>query len=112
MNRQDIYNLINSIIPTLSVGQLSGTVTKNCAILRRGVDLPSLSNDMGYLSQWNIDIYSPNSPLEVDRLVNALSSTLRKNDFQVENLLSGDYYDPILKAFSTTLTIRSPKTIN
>lgn len=111
MNRQDIYNLIETIIPLYSVGQIKGPITKDCAILRRDMDLPSMGNAYGYWDQWTIDIYCVKGPLQVDKYVDVISSTLRNNDFEVQNMLSGDYYDEVMKAFSTSITFRQPKSI-
>lgn len=111
MTREDIYNLIENIIPTFSVGQLTGTVIRDCAILRRSMDLPSIGNTLGFWNQWSIDIYTPQSPVQLDNIVVQLTQVLKDNGFEVQRTLSGDYYDPLLKAFSTSLTFREPKTI-
>lgn len=106
MNRVNLYNTLSKIIPTYSIGQIKGVIKHNCCILRRGVDIPSMNNSLGYYDTWSIDIYSPNSPLEVDNIVMSIKNSLNE-DCIIENLYSGDYYDEVLRAFSTTLTIRT-----
>ena len=107
MNRVNIFYILNNIVPTYSVGQIKGTLDEDCCVLRRGVDIPSLSNSLGHWDSWNIDIYSPESPVKVDDIVDVIKDTL-KNICEVESMTTGDYYDEVMRAFSTTLTIRIP----
>ena len=110
MNRVEIYNLIENIIPTHSVGQVTGPITKDCCILRRNMNTPSMSNSESYWDNWTIDIYSPKSPIQLDTYVQQLFEVLRANGCEVQNLIDGDYYDEVMKSFSTSLTFRIPKT--
>ena len=108
MKRIDLYNILNEIAPTFSVGQIKSTITDDCMILRRGVDLPSVNNALGHWESWSIDIYSAVSPAHVDNLVDAIKIRFTP-ECEIETLTSGDYFDEILRAFSTTITIRIPK---
>lgn len=108
MKRVDLFNILNEIAPTYSVGQIKSTIAQDCMILRRGVDLPSVNNALGHWESWSIDIYSATSPNQVDRIVETIKARFTP-ECEIETLTSGDYYDEILRAFSTTITIRIPK---
>lgn len=108
MKRKTLYDLLNAIVPTYSVGQIVGVIKEDCIILRRSSDIPSLSNNLAYWEQWSIDIYSPYSPANVDDIVERVKDAIKEKDCKIENLISGDYYDSVLKAFSTTMVIQTP----
>lgn len=107
MNRVNLFNLLNNIIPTYSVGQIRGTIKKDLCILRKGVDIPSSSNALGHWDSWYIDIYSPYSTSNIDSIIEQIKDEL-KAFAEIESLQSGDYYDEVLRAFSNTMTIRIP----
>lgn len=112
MTRQELYNLIVNILPTYSAGQLKGPIKQDCCILRREMALNSMSSSVGYWDTYTVDVYSNKSPLQVDNYVEAIIAVLIESECEVQNLLSGDYWDEVLKAFSTSLSFRMPKTIN
>lgn len=107
MDRVNIYTVLNNIIPTYSVGQIRGTIEEDCCVLRRGVDIPSTSNSLGHWDSWHIDIYSPISPNNLDSIVTKVNKAF-KGIAEIESLRSGDYFDDVLRAFSTSVTIRIP----
>lgn len=109
MKRLNLYVILSEIIPTFSVGQIRGSITQDCAILRKGVDLPSINSSLGHWDSWSIDIYSPVSPANVDNIVEQIKNSLTV-ECEIETLSTGDYYDDVLRAFSTTITIRTPIT--
>lgn len=112
MNRLELNNLVKSVIPTYSIGQLKGRLTKNCAIIRKSADLPSMSNSLGGWDNWYIDIYSPISPMELDRLISQLVTIIldKYPDVEIENRTSGDAWDSHLSAFTSTMAVRCPNT--
>lgn len=111
MIRIDIYNILNSICPTYSIGQIQGAIKVDTLVLRRNTDLVSMNSGTGGWSNWSVDIYSPTSPLQVDKLSEKISIELKKNNFEILNLVEGDNYDKNYKAFFTILSFRAPKTL-
>ena len=107
MNRVNLFQILNNIIPTYSVGQIKGSIDKDLCILRRGVDIPSASNILGHWDSWYIDIYSPYGLSNVDNIINAIKQALNEIA-EIESLQSGDYYDEVMRAFSNTMSIRIP----
>lgn len=112
MNRLELYNLIVNILPTYSAGQLTGPIQDDCCILRRDMPISSMNNNEGYWDNWTIDVYSKQSPLKVDEYILQFINVLRAEDIEIVNQLNGDYWDEVLKAFSTSLSFRIPKTLN
>lgn len=111
MNRVDIYNVCKEICPTYSLGQISGQIRETSIVLERRMDLPSFNNDIGRWDQWQIHVYSPLSPLDVDKTIDNLIKNLKPKGAEVVNKVSGDRYDKSFNAFYTFLTIRTPITI-
>lgn len=112
MQRVDLYNQLNTVADTYSVGQLKSHISSDCLILRKGLDIPSLQNSIGFWDVWNIDVYSPTSPLQVELLVKKILVILTNNsEIEVTNSFGGNYFDEKLGAFSTIIEFRVPKTI-
>lgn len=109
MNRTELFTLLNSIIPTYSVGQLRGAIKQDLCILRRGVDLPSASNSLGHWDNWYIDIYSPHSVSNIDNIINNIKDILSECA-EIQSMHGGDYYDDVLRAFSNTISVKIPNT--
>lgn len=109
INRVNLSIVLNSIIPTYSIGQIRGTINEDCCVLRKGVDIPSTNNSKGHWDNWYIDIYSPFSPINVDDIVTHIKHRLLEiTNVEIEQLINGDYYDEVLRAYSTSMSIRIP----
>lgn len=111
MIREKLYNICNSICPTTSIGQKGGQIKSNLFILRRDIDLPSMGNSLGRWDKWTVEIYSPNSPLEVDKLSESLVKELTKHNVEIINKVEGDEFDNVSKCFFTRVTFRTVHTL-
>ena len=111
MKREELYNLLNTILPTDSIVQIGGKINDNCVILSKSSDLPRMSNSYGGWDNWYIDIYSPKSPLELDKLTKIINDTFKNiNGVEIDSHTTGESWDYKLHAFSTTMAIRCPRT--
>ena len=112
MIRESIYNILEKIVPTYSVGFDVGTIQKDCCILRKNMDLLSVSNSNAGWDNWTIEVYSKISPLQVDKIMNQMLNELGKINAQVILGNTGEYYDKQFQAYTNIIQIRTPKTLN
>lgn len=112
MNRSDLWAELNKIRPTFSVGQIKGTINNSCMILRKGTYLPSMSMYGAGWDNYQIDIYSPTSPLEVDLIVDEILTALKNTDAEIESPCNGDHWEDKFQCFSTFVLVRIPNSFN
>lgn len=110
MIRQRLYEMCNSICPTYSIGQKGGQITHDLFELRRDIDLPSMGNSLAGWDKWTVTIYSPTSPLQVDKLAKLLLEQLTQMKYEVINRVEGDNFDEMSKAFFTRVTFKTVTT--
>ncbi len=89
-----------------------GTIQKDCCILRKNIDLLSVSNSNAGWDSWTIEVYSKISPLQVDKIINQMLDELGKINAQVVLGNTGEYYDKSIQSYTNIIQIRTPKTLN
>lgn len=111
MNRVDIYNILNSVAPCKSTMDLDGVIKQDTLGIKKSNSIGGISNDLGGWTQWKVFVYSPSNPLQVDRLALKVKKQLMKNEIEITHELGEDFYDPVLKCYTTVISFRLPSTL-
>lgn len=112
MNRQKLHDILSQVAPVSQLSNRSGVIKKDTLILRKKPSIASLNSAVGTNVYWEVMCYVPeNSTVALDTLVDKVITALRKNGVDVTNSFGEDYHDEELKAYMSTVEIRTPKVI-
>lgn len=106
--RTKLYNVIGKICPVEARHDLPPTITKNMCVIKRKSANESFDNTLAGWNNWIIYVFSPNSPLDLDLLMDKIRDALYKNNIEITHDMSDDEYDEDLKAYVCTITCRTP----
>ena len=106
--RTTIYNIVNTVCRVYAVQDKPARVTENCAVIVRKSANESFNNSLAGWDNWIIYLYSPHSPLQIDKLRNDVRRALFKNDIEITHDMSDDIYDEYLKCYVCSITCRTP----
>ena len=106
--RTEIYQAVQNVCKVYLVQNRPARIVENCAIIMRKSANESFSNSLGGWDNWVIYIYSPHSPLEIDKLRNNIRRELFQRDIEITHDMSDDMYDQNLKCYVCSLTCRTP----
>lgn len=106
--RTTIYNIVKDICTVHLVQNRPARITENCAIIMRKSSNESFDNALAGWDNWVIYLYSPHSPLEIDKLRNDVRRALFLNDIEITHDMGDDMYDVDLKCYVCSITCRTP----
>ena len=108
-SRLNIYNVVKQVCKVSLVHNLKPRITEPTAVIMRKSANESFGNTLCGWDNWIIYIFSPNSPLELDRLRLEIRRALFKADIEITHDMSDDVYDEELKCYVCSLTCRTPE---
>lgn len=112
MNRQRLHDILSQVASVHQLSNRSGVIKKETIILRKKPSIPSLNSAVGTNIYWEVMCYVPeNSVVALDNLVDKVIKVLKLNGVDVTNSFGEDYHDEELKAYMSTVEIRTPKVI-
>lgn len=112
MNRQTLHDILSQVAPVNQLSNRSGVIKRDTIILRKKPSIPSVNSSVGTHIYWEVMCYVPeNSTVALDNLVEKVITVLRRNGVDVTNSFGEDYHDEDLKAYMSTVEVRTPKVI-
>lgn len=112
MKRQVLHEALSSVAKVSQLTNRTGVIKKDTLILRKKQSMASTTNGIGVYMYWEVLCYVPaNSMVQLDTLVEKVTSCLKQVGAEITNVFGEDYYDEELKAFMSYVEFRTPKVL-
>jgi hypothetical protein len=111
--RQQIFDILNLLYPTFNIGQHKGNCTATYLVVKFNSQSMSATSQLGAFQIFDVMVYMPDTSFsDMEFVLDQIKASLQNASYEETGVLTPDYRDTAIQAFTRSIEFRIPKGLN